>query len=661
MPSKGGTLQVLWDSGQGLNNYEARQFTIDAAGISSTIPIEIRYTGIKDQESSGSSIVCRRITADGRRIKLDAAARGSFRKNREGDVVLARRGDYLRVEAQTEQHLQIELATNRFSGKARIIAFGRSKIVDLYTDNREIKKRLLNYWLASPDGRFTVSMNLPRYAVKRLVIRRVDRSRPLFLKSAVIRSRRGVVRLPVQTAGVLDKIGFRDVNRSLKAYFDPVRFFFQVIFSAMSTWIVVTLLSRMKACGGLRAIFLGEKRYIFWGLFIGAVAVFSFWLIAFWPGVMSVDSLKIWRAAKLPDVTIGNHPAINVVFYMYLMQIWDNSAVVPMAQIGLTALLGAWIVFSLYRRGLPLLAVVLFYLPFIFSIPVGLYNCTLWKDIPFALLVVFWAYTLGDMYQKKKQGILKFSAEKLLALGLLFVAVAFTRFNGMVYLVVLPVLLIFMRIISFRRFAAGLFACIFAAGAVYFFMHGNSAFKNMHYVSQQSSRLFKELKEEPANRQLKQFARNYFGIFNINQKVSRWDLWHYFLKDRYAYTFLRQSGWGDVYPYVNSEKHLSKRLYALGMKLYRWSSGNPQVYLAWNPFYLLVFFPFFLLLYRYLPQSALFSAVITVQVFTLLFLLKILNWRYYYFAYLGCFFLVPVGTTELMQKMRTAGKKAPVV
>jgi len=92
---------------------------------------------------------------------------------------------------------------------------------------------------------------------------------------------------------------------------------------------------------------LNEQRYIFWIFWLGAIITFSLWLAAFWPGVMSIDSLKIWRAAKLPEIYLNDHPFLNVIFYMYLIQFWDNIAVVPVAHILFISLLTAAVFFYL--------------------------------------------------------------------------------------------------------------------------------------------------------------------------------------------------------------------------------------------------------------------------------------------------------------------------
>ncbi|MCI5209797.1 MAG: hypothetical protein D3910_13620 [Candidatus Electrothrix sp. ATG2] len=130
-----------------------------------------------------------------------------------------------------------------------------------------------------------------------------------------------------------------------------------------------------------------------------------------------------------------------------------------------------------------------------------------------------------------------------------------------------------------------------------------------------------------------------------NRHVS--DLWHYYLGDRYAYSLLRQTGWNDSHKYSSSETDsLFPSLRAAIHKVYEKSLEYPWIYFSWNPFWLLYLFPLSMLLYRLFPFSALFSSVILIQIISLLFLVGTvhwrLNWRYYYFALLGGYFLLPL-------------------
>ena len=57
----------------------------------------------------------------------------------------------------------------------------------------------------------------------------------------------------------------------------------------------------------------------------------------------------------------------------------------------------------------------------------------------------------------------------------------------------------------------------------------------------------------------------------------------------------------------------------------------------------LALLPMSIVLCRWLPMCSIFSSVILVQIFTLVTVLNIMNWRYYYFACLaGCFIILVI-------------------
>jgi hypothetical protein len=78
-----------------------------------------------------------------------------------------------------------------------------------------------------------------------------------------------------------------------------------------------------------------------------------------------------------------------------------------------------------------------------------------------------------------------------------------------------------------------------------------------------------------------------------------------------------------------------------------------NLYFTWNHLHGLALYLVAVLFYFRLPASAIFSGFILAQVLTLLFI-DVMNWRYYYFAYLGGFLVVPliVLDCQRMQRIR---------
>jgi len=136
---------------------------------------------------------------------------------------------------------------------------------------------------------------------------------------------------------MLSELNLGSISHNQKRYFQWQRLVTQLLFAALSTWLISALLRVYRASGGFSEIVRGEKRVFVIDL-AGAAGCYLVWLLIFWPGVMSVDSLKIWRAAQLPEVYLNDHPILNVFLYSYLYHIWNNQAVVPLFHVLVTSL-----------------------------------------------------------------------------------------------------------------------------------------------------------------------------------------------------------------------------------------------------------------------------------------------------------------------------------
>ena len=213
----------------------------------------------------------------------------------------------------------------------------------------------------------------------------------------------------------------------------------QVLAALLVTSLILALAKAVRIRGGLKQLFTARRRWVFWLFFGGAQLVYTTWLAAFWPGIMSVDSLNIWRAALLPDVMINNHPFVNELWYFLLSLIWANIAIVPITHSILLSSLIAATFFYAHRLGVAFGLLFPLYIFFLTSIPVGLYTVTLWKDVPFALLVVLWGLIPAYAFMKKRAGepvTISISTGILLLLS--FFALLTFRHNGLVYLFVIP-------------------------------------------------------------------------------------------------------------------------------------------------------------------------------------------------------------------------------
>jgi hypothetical protein len=624
-------LKVRWDSGQGFNEYEQRLFQPDVQPRDGQVSITIGATGRKAPASLSSTVVCTAILVDGKAIKLHELA---------APPVLA--GEELHLDhslsftVQANAQVSIRFRTNTQAGIAGVVINGTRTEHDLYMANVEAKFKQLDYWLLQPDGSFTVETALPRYPVRELEIMNGNAGTSVVrLLTAELHGKGQVVDLLHGQPVELGSIRFRNVLAGLHSHFQPLQFGQQILFALLSTWLLLALLRLGRAASGLRSCVFVEERQWFWLMLLVSLTVFGTWLAAFWPGVMSVDSMKIWRAALLPDVYLNDHPLLNVILYKYLHHLWDNVAVVPIVQVFLTSLLIAWFAFWIYRQGVRKPVVLLWLLFILSSVPLGVYNTALWKDVPFALLVVFWACILVQLRQEKQQQRLRWTKERSCALLLLGLALGLVRHNGLLYLGVVPALLLLLRLVPLKRALFGLMVLLLAAGLGFAVLRNTHKTTEAGFFTRTMRWYASTVKLENAAQDAKRTMREYLTVLDIDAPQA--DKFHYYLHDRQAWWFLLHSGWWDVYPYQHEQARFPA-LNNLALQIYEKSYQQPWRWSTWNPVWLLALLPLLTLCCRWLPNTAILGAMLLAGALPLVYL-QIFNWRYYYFLYFGLLFL----------------------
>lgn len=657
------TLSIWFDSGRGLNGYEREKFAfqpLPAYRGEEGLPLVITRTGTRNGASNGKKVVLRNIHVDGRQLDLAGRALPKGIEEQDGKLVFAKDGASLQLTIRPRASLRLEFPKFNEAGEVDVRFGDKTSRLDLYSSNNETQwggryAAIMQSWFVTEQGDFSISMPLPRYPVNAL---RVAPSDSFTLTSAVSKTEDGQ---EFSLSGGVYKGGYiftlRGIDEQRQRLFHPDRFLFQLICAVLSTLLLTLLFRYARRFSGVKDIFINERRYLFWLMLAGASTVFAFWHLAFWPGVTSNDSLEIWRAAQIPGTYLGDHPPLNVIFYIFLSLFWNHVAIVPIFQNLSTALLTASILFSLFRRGLPLGWLVICYLIVIASVPVGLYTIVLWKDVPYALLSVLLGFELARLYDDKRNTGVSVTWKKWLYLFCLTVALIGFRHNGILYLLIVPSILLLFGIVRIRlRTVAALGGGVVLFGLVFFLYPGNSATSG--YLISQTKRYLDQAMDGPVVERVVDSTQKYLGIFDVNQQNMQWDLIHLCMYGRYENDFLRSLRWNDVYAYQTMPKGpaidtMRKAAWALYWQTYQ----VPWVYLSWNPVYMLLILPILPLLFRVLPMSALFSLYILIPVAALVFL-NIFNWRYYYFAYLGLCYLLPIIVTDISAGKRVSWQPA---
>jgi len=644
------TLRVRWDSGEGFNEYEQRIFHSSVQPLDKQFSSTLVFGGKGERNSASlsSDVVCTAIVVDGRTLDLNDLKQDIPFSNGE---LLFSEGKTLSLPVQSQSHIGVRFRTNNHSGIAVLSVNGVQAEHDLYMPNVEAKEKQFDSWMLLPDGSFRVTMEMPRYAIGELEILSTDSTHSVQLTAVTLQTKEQNIDLLRGGKPPRGDVHFFNLLEPLRTYYHPFQLCLQICFALMTTWLISSLVQLYRNTGGLRSCLLEEKRYVFCLLFFSSLTVFTLWLAAFWPGVMSVDSLKVWRAAMLPDMYLNDHPVLNVIIYKYLYQIWSNPAVVPVVQVILMSLLVSWFVFWLYREGVPTVVLLPCFLLIVCSVAVGVYTIVLWKDIPFALLIVFWACLLVKFYRQRVYGKLHWSAQKIAVLMLLGVSLGLVRHNGLVYLLVLPGMFILLRLVSAKTILIVILLCVLSGGIGYNIVKRMHGIPGTEFISQQ-------IKHYAGGVTIKKVAQNsgrtiqdYMTVLNINQTEQGWDKFHYYFNDRYAYWFLLHSGWWNMYPYKKVTIPFPW-LREKAMRVYEKSYQAPWVWFSWNPIWLLVLLPCVTLLFWWFPCSAIMGTVLLAGALPLVYL-RIFNWRYYYFLYLGLLFMLPLVAFDISKKKNT--------
>ena len=648
---------VQWDSGNGFNDYESAGIVFShhvSLGDKPAV-VKIIRTGEKNPVSSGAEVWIKAIRRgeDDNYMPLERfAVPGTVELT--GESLHIQKDRITVTVPNARDHTKFLFATNSVSGIVEIGVGEDRRRYDLYSPE-DGERRIFRDSLPREGGAFTAAVDLPRYDIHRLKISATEPSQSFRLDAVSIKSARETVSIDLLGKGFTSTMLFSDVHRNTKQYLQPVQFIQQAGFASLFAYSICYLISFIRTKGGGAALFLQSKRPAFWLMLTGNLMVFSLWLLAYWPGHFTSDSVHIWWAARNPGYFIFQHPAMNVIFYRFLQQIWDHLAIVGIVQILMISILGSYIFYYLYKQGVSLWVILPFYFAFITSIPVGLYNITLWKDVPFAFLVLFWAFYFVKVMHEKRKGRRSSTRHEVVMLMLLLLAMGLFRYNGVVYLFLIPAGLMLFGIIPRRKFLIGM-AVVLIVSSVFI---GISIYRdNTGFIVRQTEIFTERMIGDHFYKTATRMVKQYPTVLDVNMYKKRhvWsDIWY---RDKettnWHYAFAKLKGYNEFLRYVPCEPKFGG-LYAFIDRITRSSYEEPWVYMTWNPFYMLFLF-LFCGLGNYFPRTAGFGYVVLSQVIVLLLVLGTINynWRYYYFLLLSAYFLVPIMALDI--KMRISSK-----
>ena len=450
----------------------------------------------------------------------------------------------------------------------------------------------------------------------------------------------------------------KDLEIKQAAFFHPLLFSVQVVFAFvlgyLSYWICHLKIISQAVSGKdiLIRLFAADRMWLFWIFFSGLAVMNFMWLLSDWPGSMTPDSVAVWGNIK--HLKFNNqHPYFYQLFVLGLLNIYDSPVTVMLFQILCHCLISSLFFYQAYRFGLKLYLIIPFYLLLLISIPVNLHNITMWKDVPFALTVLFWALFLANCFYKKKyMGLMTPMADKdILLYSLLFLGVCAFRHNGLVYLPFIPVALLLCRgipikwIVKFCLFSAVLFSFYYFILPPYILvdkpekneMAKRKTIKKINKIARIIDTSEKFYIEDYFSDRLKGFITT---MGTSPKATLRYNDMYHPPQRWFAYDEMRAEF--KVKPKSEFLSNLRKKL----LKTQKYKGLTRGRFIHWNSLFAFLALVSAFLLYKWLSVGAFFSSVVLYQAAALFFVVWP-RWRFLYFLYLSGFFIIPLVLIEI--------------
>ncbi|SDC05122.1 hypothetical protein SAMN05421663_101261 [Terribacillus halophilus] len=170
-----------------------------------------------------------------------------------------------------------------------------------------------------------------------------------------------------------------------------------------------------------------SKWQILWYM-LPMIFVWMFYLLAFFPGNMSPDSLNHWR--QVENMEFNNwHPFAYTIVILVLTQLWDSPAVIVLFQILLMSFVYAYGIYSFRQYGLgKKIAWVAALLWAVLPIN-GIFSTILWKDVVYSIFIVFLTIFVMKTVLQEGRNLRTWSGIATFTVVLL--GIAFFRNNGL--------------------------------------------------------------------------------------------------------------------------------------------------------------------------------------------------------------------------------------
>jgi polysaccharide pyruvyl transferase WcaK-like protein len=189
------------------------------------------------------------------------------------------------------------------------------------------------------------------------------------------------------------------------------------------------------------------------------------YLLAFYPGVMSVDSIKQWT--QIVRFSFGDwHPVFHTFMEYLITRVWLSPAAIAIFQAGLFSFAFAAAMHQFDKMGMNRKLLLIMTAVFTFNPVNGILSITIMKDTPFTASVVFLTVLLVKIFHTEGKWIRPVQNKVLLVVTL--VCTAMFRHNGLA-----PMLAtVFILLVVYRKYWKGVLSVAIATGIIIFAIQG---------------------------------------------------------------------------------------------------------------------------------------------------------------------------------------------
>jgi hypothetical protein len=171
-------------------------------------------------------------------------------------------------------------------------------------------------------------------------------------------------------------------------------------------------------CGAWRWLLYGGVCAVAWGVS----------LAAYWPALMSSDSIDQWREMIRWDLTDA-HPALSTMIFWLVTRVYESPAAIAVFQIVVLAAISGWGLWRLRRDGVPAIIIWLTLVVYATSTVNSRLVITIWKDVLFSALMLLFVLVLREIAASRGQALRRWSFALTLVVSGVLISVL--RHNGL--------------------------------------------------------------------------------------------------------------------------------------------------------------------------------------------------------------------------------------